>query len=769
VSPQAGRQFHPIVQAHFDGRPLGEILAAYRDSREQPLPALVALMEALNGQRPAEEALAMAREVRDCGSPDLAQIFWSAWAELASRAELLDEMGAVVNRMRGAVGESDPPELRVQVLIYEGFHASRLGDKRRRCELLERAAALVPDGPQSARLTEVRGWFLAQLGMGSDVDADLDRIAAAGGQPSVRIVAGCRFTQCVETVQIREALRHLEILESGVEEPPSQRWRYWSYHNLLSVMVDRWIPRGRYGPTPVLPLKPGWENPDDDWTPVIDRLAARRPGEALERARQLAARHPDHHLQGIGFDTFNLIRCELACGSGEAARRIVVQRRALGNRHYLDDLYLARVELLAGNREAAVRHFATLSRAIRRYRAEGRLELELRLACELSPGDVLLLQGSGGQTPAAPAAEVPVAPAGSGQAARGLDRLVGRSPAVTAVRESVARIAPLDVPVLVTGETGTGKELVARAVHELSPRCGAPFLAINCGAIAETLLESELFGHERGAFTGASRARRGIFEEAAGGTVLLDEIGDVSPRLQTALLRVLEAGEIRPVGASRPRKVACRVLAATNADLGRRVREGIFREDLLFRLRRLEIAIPPLRERREDILPLAGHFLAENRRDGRRPAMSEELKSELERRPWPGNVRELRNAMERMRLMNSDKLAYELADLDGESGAGAQAEPGGAAATGPAPASSAAAVTGAGTLREGSSAMRRTERLRELFRTHRRLTRMEVAATLGISLPTATRDLQALCSEGFVEKVCPSRSPRSHYFRLPAT
>jgi DNA-binding NtrC family response regulator len=235
---------------------------------------------------------------------------------------------------------------------------------------------------------------------------------------------------------------------------------------------------------------------------------------------------------------------------------------------------------------------------------------------------------------------------------------------------------------------------------------------------------------------------------------------------------VLEAGEIRPVGGERSRRVSCRILAATNADLAGLVAEGRFRTDLLYRLRRLEISISPLRERREDILPLADVFLAEMRTDGRRPVMSSELREELRTRAWPGNARELRNAIERMRLLNSDKSHYELADLEHESPpptAGTEAGSGGPrAAEGPAPAPppAAAAEETAEILRSGRSRMRRLDRLVELFRLHGKLTRAEVAELLKVSLQTATRDLKTVCAEGLVEKVTPSRSPRSHYFRL---
>jgi DNA-binding NtrC family response regulator len=232
----------------------------------------------------------------------------------------------------------------------------------------------------------------------------------------------------------------------------------------------------------------------------------------------------------------------------------------------------------------------------------------------------------------------------------------------------------------------------------------------------------------------------------------------------------LESGEIRPVGASRSRKVGCRIIAATNTNLEELSGKGGFRKDLLFRLRRLELAIPPLRDRKEDILALAHHFLREGRADGRSPTLSIELQNALLGRPWSGNVRELRNEMERMRLLGSEKLAYDVADL---SAAGSSApEPASAPATessppAEAPPSAKAPETKmAEVLAASRSPLRRLERLRSAFRQSPTLTRQEVIGILGISHVTATRDLALLCREGFVERVMPNASPRTHYFRL---
>jgi DNA-binding NtrC family response regulator len=235
----------------------------------------------------------------------------------------------------------------------------------------------------------------------------------------------------------------------------------------------------------------------------------------------------------------------------------------------------------------------------------------------------------------------------------GRGELVGESEPMTRVRELVARVGPTDATVLITGETGTGKELVARGLHRASPRANAAFLAVNCAGFTETLLESELFGHERGAFTGADRARQGVFEAAHRGTLFLDEAGEMPPSLQAKLLRVLVDGRITHVGATASRTVDVRIVAATHRDLLQAVRDGAFREDLYYRLAVVPISLPPLRDRREDIPFLIAHLLEAVTRDLRLPARSitPEAVVALQAYDFPGNVRELRNLLERAAIL----------------------------------------------------------------------------------------------------------------------
>ncbi|SNS86883.1 two-component system, NtrC family, C4-dicarboxylate transport response regulator DctD [Noviherbaspirillum humi] len=231
-------------------------------------------------------------------------------------------------------------------------------------------------------------------------------------------------------------------------------------------------------------------------------------------------------------------------------------------------------------------------------------------------------------------------------------RIIGRSPAIDRVRRLVANIAATEAPVLIDGETGAGKELVATSLHELSPRRDKPFVALNCGAMPEQLFESEMFGHEAGAFTGAARRRIGKLEYASGGTLFLDEVESMPLTLQVKLLRVLQDGVLERLGANEPIKVDVRVVAAAKGDMEARIRAGSFRGDLYYRLNVVSISLPPLRERREDIAPLFEHFLLDAAvRYGRpAPILTDAQRQALAQRDWPGNVRELRNAADRMVL-----------------------------------------------------------------------------------------------------------------------
>ncbi|MBA3710486.1 MAG: sigma-54-dependent Fis family transcriptional regulator [Planctomycetes bacterium] len=332
--------------------------------------------------------------------------------------------------------------------------------------------------------------------------------------------------------------------------------------------------------------------------------------------------------------------------------------------------------------------------------------------------------------------------------------LIGGSTAMERARSLVARFADLDAPVLIDGETGTGKEVVARMLHAGSHRAAEPFVAVNCGALSDTLIESELFGHVKGAFTGASADHPGLFVSAGKGTIFLDEIVSMSPRLQASLLRALETGEVRPVGGTRSRRISARVVAATNRPLAAEVKRGAFRSDLFFRLERLVIDLPPLRDRAEDISALVDHFLRGDFAESGAVA-SAALLDDLRHRPWPGNVRELRNVIERMVLLSGSQAV-----LLPESPAAndATADPSPIMHT-----PNASAPSGA------AGYPSRLDFLRAAFRERRRLTRGDAIRLLHCAPETAARALAQLETEKFVRRVSTSAHHRTSHFEIVAS
>ncbi len=279
--------------------------------------------------------------------------------------------------------------------------------------------------------------------------------------------------------------------------------------------------------------------------------------------------------------------------------------------------------------------------------------------------------------PAVPAATpAQVAAVGDDALCAQFPKIIARSPKMLAVFRLILKVAPTDATVVIHGESGTGKEQIARSIHELSARRNGPYVAENCAAFPESLLESELFGHNKGAFTGADRTRKGRFQMADKGTLFLDEVGDMSQALQKKLLRALQEGEIRPVGASAAIKINVRFLSASNKDLADLVKKGLFREDLFFRLSPIKIVLPPLRERGDDLMLLLDRLSVDAaRKSGREapPIYSPEALAILRRYRWPGNVRELQNEVQRMVALADPGRPVEARDLSNEVRAGAGA------------------------------------------------------------------------------------------------
>ena len=504
------------------------------------------------------------------------------------------------------------------------------------------------------------------------------------------------------------------------------------------------------------------------WLLTVKALLDKKSQEALYWAR--LEQKSSFSYKNIGFFQLNLIRAELCNQNIEGAENELKRLESLNTNLLILPFFKARLEFLKNNQNEAARHLMALGDYLEKYNGWGRLNLELMLSNELKPMDFLNM----GRLLSSP---LPVSKVSNVQNKMThqpfkpllkLDKIVGESIAIKSLKSQIDKIKDLDLTILITGETGTGKELIAECIHECSARQNEPFLKINCAAVSENLLESELFGHEKGAFTGAHLDRKGIFEEAGKGTVFLDEIGDISPKIQIALLRVLESNEIKPLGGNFTRKIQCRVIAATNADLAQLSKQNKFRQDLYFRLYRLPIQSPALRERKEDILYLANHFLHRLANQQEIPEFSSDLKEALQKYPWPGNIRELKNEIERMVLMNLNKKTLGVEDLDLNIRLQAQNKSGPAAQP-TAPRFESEALNEKNEPQQFPSAFRRLEFIRQLFVTKINLTRPEVAKATGTSTFTATRDLKQLQDEKFIEKITPTPAPRTHYFRISQT
>ena len=484
-------------------------------------------------------------------------------------------------------------------------------------------------------------------------------------------------------------------------------------------------------------------------------LLKKETEKALFWAHKSAEEFIDFKMEP-SFLSYFLIRAELANKNANAAMYSLESRKKINNTCVYDDYFLFRIYHIKGDSNKAQHHFNLFIANVEKYQLNNRFEVELRLSPEISITDIILYTQNINKL---------IMPNQSPNNAIestidevSMNFIVGESVEINQVKALVKKYAKVDTTVLIVGETGTGKELVAKALWQSGNYRYQPYFPINCGAISDHLLQSELFGHKKGAFTGAVQDHKGLFEEAGEGIVFLDEIGEISPAMQVNLLRILEAKEFRPVGSNETKQLKCKIIAATNRNLSEHVKSGHFRQDLQYRLERLTIEIPPLRERTADIPLLINHFLNIENQQFPNINFDNQAIQYLKSLPWLGNIRELKNEMERIRLFYSDKKILTIAELSNKYKL-IHAEP----------LSNQALQSNVPVQKndflKSKSKFRKLEELKSLFSVHTRLSRLEVADQLKISPNTAATYLTTLEKENFIRKIILTNA-KSHYYEI---
>ena len=443
----------------------------------------------------------------------------------------------------------------------------------------------------------------------------------------------------------------------------------------------------------------------------------------------------------------------------------VIKNKEENSYHYMLDFFVARYFLLKNKKDLARFYFAQLLKNCERYNAIGRLKFEMQFAIELSLSSFLdFTYQQQGINSADLKKSLEIAMISSPIDLFGLNRIIGKSKAINEVKKKIKLFSDTQRPILLIGETGAGKEILAQAIHEESKYKNKPFLAINCGALTDTLLQSELFGYESGAFTGAIGTHKGIFEAAENGVVFLDEFGEMSPKLQVSLLRILENNEVLRVGGTKVKEIKCRIIAATNANIEDLIQKKLFREDLYYRLKQFSVIIPPLRDRIEDIPELINYFLNLTNKD-QAQIFSNEVMLKFQEYHWPGNIRELKNEIDRIKILCGNKPVIELNDLDIE-----WIEKKNTLNKKSSPSNSRQTINEQMHQRimavKLSSTDKRNQQIILLFQQYKQLNRIQIANALEVSLLTITRDLKRLCEEGVIVKRMPTLSPKSHFFEI---
>lgn len=640
-----------------------------------------------------------------------------------------------------------------------------LGELKEEKRLMEESLKLISrDSPRYGILFVNYSYLLARSGMLNDLSVAEKKILTDDIDTRVdkgSLVYEIQLANCIMQGDYENGYNYLKAFHKAIDYKSTSRYK--------NASISLYILSGKRLPIDYL------ESEFDDVKGVFEDFQYGRwhmMPENIKVLKKIEGQHPFVYF----ITKYLFLHFELSNKNAGRAKLILQENQKLGKGHFLDDLFYARIALLEKKRNEALFFFKRLMLNVQKYGFLPRLEFELQFAKEIAAADLFFLFQKASEFTEKNIAleeniEMPVE-----DNPTGLDLIVGESSAISKVKKLIQKFANIAEPVLITGETGTGKELVAKAIHDIGVNAAEPFLAINCGSLTDALLQSELFGYEAGAFTGAQKEKRGIFEAAGKGTVFLDEFEDVSPKMQSSLLRVLESNEIRLIGGVKSRSINCKIVIASNVALKSLVSKKIFREDLYFRLARFEIKLPALRARKDDIPALIRHFLSYKKQEEISSMLSEELSKKLIEYEWPGNIRELRNSIERMKVLHADKKVFGVDEFDFDQLEEFNESKNANLKTQNIEKSKEPVLERNENINEeerikkiianGFKIETRLEIIKDLFLKYKKLSRSQVKDILRINPITAAKALNTLSEEGFIEKKMPTKSTKSHYFQL---
>ncbi|PCJ54364.1 MAG: hypothetical protein COA79_21850 [Planctomycetota bacterium] len=701
---------------------------------------------------------------------NLFSLFLIIWTTKVISFNLLVEAEKLVSRIDLIKKNLVCNEISTYFLVVKSFYYSSLGDKENREVNLLKAITYSNNNVNIKFREKILNQYYGFLSNHGRLNEGLDKFKSK--ELSISKLDGIQrlffqYVNAINNVNMDEAQDHFKEIKHHIQydniafQELIKQNESLHFYNILTA----WKNNKTYSEI-VINNNPTYKS--------IKSLLLNKPKEALFWARE-AVIILKSNIHSSSLHVYVLIRAEIANNNANAAINLLNSKIASGNSHFLDDFFYTRAYLLQGKEKSAIHNYNRLLKNALKLNAIARIEFELDLSCELSKGHLhsfltnifsTNLQNRKGPT----STKLNYKNNQKSKDNVGIKRLIGNSKEIEIVKKSIKQYAKIDSIILITGETGVGKEEVAKAIHEESDRKSEPFIAINCAAIVDSLLQSELFGHKAGSYTGANQTHKGIFESAGKGTVLLDEIGDISPLLQVTLLRVLECGEFRSIGNTKSTPYYCRIILATNKNLMKISEEKLFRKDLYYRLNKFEIKIPALRDRAGDIPYLAKYFHQLNHHNKNKISLSQSLLDKMNQYSWPGNIRELRHEVERMRMLNSQKLSYEKEDFTINTESITHYNNNESTKSGEtlkvASEKEESLTTEDKLILNDQNKYRRIERLKILFKKHNRLTRSEIIKAFQISSSTASTYLKLLIDENYIIKITPNSSPRSAYFIL---